>query len=100
VSVGTYFQAQQNKNCHFEPYFERSHQVCEKGESASYQETTCRTYCQNHIRNHVTITKGCVHIVAFLPFYIKKKYLKAKEEELWKIQYFKTCKTIILKRKK
>jgi hypothetical protein len=31
--------------------------------------------------------QGVCHIVAF-PFTLKKKYLKAKEEELWKLKYF------------
>jgi hypothetical protein len=35
---------------------------------------------------HIPTTQGVCHTVA-LPFYIKKKYLKAKEE-LWKLKYF------------
>jgi hypothetical protein len=35
-----------------------------------------------------------------LAIYIKKKYLKAKEEEeLWKLKYISPCKNIIFKNK-
>jgi hypothetical protein len=33
------------------------------------------------------INKGCGHTVA-LPFTFKSMYLKAKEDELWKLKYF------------
>jgi len=31
-----------------------------------------------------------------LPFTLKKRYLKAKEEELWKLKYISPCKKYIL----
>jgi len=37
-----------------------------------------------------SITRGCVTLVA-LPFTLEK-YLKAKEEVLWKLKYFNICK--------
>jgi hypothetical protein len=43
--------------------------------------------------------KGCVHTVGGLAIYIKK-YLKAKEEELWKLKYFTMQKIYIIFKKK
>jgi hypothetical protein len=33
-----------------------------------------------------------------LAIYMKKKYLKAKEEELWKLNYISPCKNIVFKK--
>jgi hypothetical protein len=35
-----------------------------------------------------------------LPFTLKKKYLKAKEEELWKLKYFAMQKIYLIFKKK
>jgi hypothetical protein len=36
--------------------------------------------------------QGVCHTVALLFFTLKKKYLKAKKEELWKLKYFTIAK--------
>jgi hypothetical protein len=36
------------------------------------------------------------HYCGLLPFYIKKDLKKAKEEELWKLNYISPCKKIYL----
>jgi hypothetical protein len=41
---------------------------------------------------------GVCHIVALL-FTLKSKYLKAKEEELWKLKYFTMQKNILIFKK-
>jgi hypothetical protein len=43
---------------------------------------------------------GCVTLsLSRLAIYIKKKYLKAKEEELWKLKYISPCKNIFIFKK-